>query len=525
MQRWANASLSALIAATLGAQGPKRLEALRLLIFATALKGDLAEATRLANAELDKSDKKSQVAMLHALAQVELVRGRFDAALDFAARADALLQESSETSVSLVLTKAEINLAKGSPRAALNMASKAMQMAGDKASEAAGWDALMRARSGLGKYDEAVKAAEAALVTYLDLGDTDGKAVTLLHLTTVHSDNGQHQKALKAGGMALEHFRQCNSIFEREALDATVRGLVGMEAVSEALRQARQGVAQLEKTGNKKMAALATTTLIRAYRANDKIREAVVAAKDALAIFHDLGEREHEGTMQCEVAKLYLELGQYDQCKELAEEALPLFKELGYVTQGEVTALELIGAAEDAKAKLQLEKDRQDQVDDMMSKLKSALINKDGPKFKEILDKVYSSEFVSTEDVKNTLMPVFERDPEETQNFWDANQPEAWPLPKQMDVDEDQATAGMFESSRSFDRRYLYFLFRVGAMGYGPGFRLLKTCFRKGPASYWSHGHSTLKLKDDHDDWEEYSGFHAGVLDCALQTGAARAQG
>merc|ERR550525_67813 len=122
-------------------------------------------------------------------------------------------------------------------------------------------------------------------------------------------------------------------------------------------------------------------------------------------------------------------------------------------------------------------------------------------------------------------MPVFERDPEDTAEFWDANQPENWPLPSKPELNpDDQAENGHFAVARNFDRRWLYFSFRVGAMGYGPGFRLLKQSYRKGPPSYWAHGHSTLRLKDDHDDWEEYSGFHAGIMDCALQTGAARAQ-
>merc|ERR1711904_679732 len=43
-----------------------------------------------------------------------------------------------------------------------------------------------------------------------------------------------------------------------------------------------------------------------------------------------------------------------------------------------------------------------------------------------------------------------------------------------------------------------------------------------GTAGNYCFGVSTQTLKDDHDDWEESAGWHAGLLDCALQTGACR---
>merc|ERR1719203_1642789 len=68
-------------------------------------------------------------------------------------------------------------------------------------------------------------------------------------------------------------------------------------------------------------------------------------------------------------------------------------------------------------------------------------------------------------------------------------------------------------------------------MGYGPGFRLMKTSFRKGPPATGelgavdglkACGMASLTIKEDHDDWEEYCTYHAGIYDCALQAGAPR---
>merc|ERR1712232_969795 len=89
----------------------------------------------------------------------------------------------------------------------------------------------------------------------------------------------------------------------------------------------------------------------------------------------------------------------------------------------------------------------------------------------------------------------------------------------------DPATTDRYRQSQHFDRRYIYFLFRMGGMGYGPGFRLLRTVYRKGDAGPNATGHTTLSIKEDHDEWEEFTGYHAGIYDCALQTGMAKAQG
>lgn len=507
-------------------------DAERITVVATAVKGQVAEAKMAASSELAKSkssgDKVGQIAMLQALAEIALLEGKSGSALASAKDAEALASEQElGASAAVWLTLAEAQDANGNFKAALAAASKSMQAAtaaGDKQGEATAWDALMCARSGLGKYDEALKAAEAALVTYLDLNDPDGKAVTLFHLAKAHNKSGQYQKAMKAGGMAMEHFRQHGSTaLEQAALAQIVQGLIGMDAKAEALRQAKQGQAQLQKAGDKKNAALVTKSIIAAQAADGKFKEAVIAAKDALAIFRELGDKDHEGEMLVELAKLYARLGQLEQSKDAAEEALPIFKDAGN-SQGEVAALEILGAAEHAKAELQAEQEAQDEKKKLLDAVKTALVNREAEDFKEALTAVYKSEYITEEDITSALMPVFERDPAGATEFWEENHPEEFELPAKYTDMQDYAAEASFQSANVFDRRGLYLGFRYGGMGYGPGFRLLKTAHRKGPPGYWAHGHSTLTLKDDHADWEEYAGWHAGILDCALQTGATRAQ-
>jgi len=509
-------------------------DALGVSIAATAVKGQASEAKSTATSELEKckasGSKVGQVALLQALAEVALIEERPAAALASAQDAEALFAEPGGDqggAASVYLTLADAQLAGENPKAALAAASKAMQSAtaaGDKQGEANAWVALMRARAGLSKFAEAAKAAEGALVTCLDIGDLDGKAVALYRLAQVHNKSKQYTKAMKSGGMAMEHFRQHGStMLEQACLAEIVSGLIGMEAKAEALRQARQGQAQLQKAGDRRMAALATASIIRAYFADSKYKEAVIAAKDALAIFRELGDREHEGTMLVELASVYAQLGQLDLSKDAAAEALPLFKDAGN-TAGEVRALELMGAVEDAKVALQQEKEWQEDKRKLLEAVKTALVNREAADFKEALTAVYKNGYIEAEDLEVTLTPVFERDPAGATEFWEENHPEEFPLPKQFLDAEDFGAETSFKFLKTFDRRQLYLGMRFGGMGYGPAFRLLKTAHRKGPQGYWAHGHSTLTLKDDHADWEEKAGWHAGILDCALQTGSVRAQ-
>lgn len=68
----------------------------------------------------------------------------------------------------------------------------------------------------------------------------------------------------------------------------------------------------------------------------------------------------------------------------------------------------------------------------------------------------------------------------------------------------------------------MYFAFRHGAMGYGPGFRLIKSAYRLGDDRETRQGAGTLNLMDTCPDWEERTAWHPGILDCVLQVGATR---
>lgn len=131
------------------------------------------------------------------------------------------------------------------------------------------------------------------------------------------------------------------------------------------------------------------------------------------------------------------------------------------------------------------------------------------------LEKCYENENVFTENVEEIISPVIETDPEGLYEFFLRNQPEKWKI----NPEEDRKS---FDNSTSFDRRLMYYAFRLGAMGYGPGFRLIKSAHRLGKDLASSQGAGTLNLMDTCPDWEERVFWHPGILDCVLQVGAVR---
>jgi len=213
------------------------------------------------------------------------------------------------------------------------------------------------------------------------------------------------------------------------------------------------------------------------------------------------------------VAVLNMLTGKVDKAKDLADALLPLCQRLGDL-EGEAVMNELIGMAVQERGVFEEKAAKEMEAEELILELKKAMLARDGPKFKSILEKCYENENVFTENVEEIIGPVIETDPEGLYDFFLSNQPEKWKI----NPDEEQK----FDSAAHFDRRLMYYAFRMGAMGYGPGFRLIKQAHRLGNSGPNAQGFGTLNLMDTCPDWEERVFWHPGILDCILQVGAVR---
>merc|ERR1711933_75598 len=142
------------------------------------------------------------------------------------------------------------------------------------------------------------------------------------------------------------------------------------------------------------------------------------------------------------------------------------------------------------------EADRKGALKGKLQALKEAIDARNGDELKVALEALYADETCTQEDVEQILEPLIKKDPEGVFEFLEENveEPE-----EEEPKDNRKGGERVFNQWKHFDRRFMYFMFRVGMMGYGPGFRLLKTVFRMGALSddprKYAFGIATLTYK------------------------------
>ncbi|CAJ1410350.1 unnamed protein product [Effrenium voratum] len=504
-----------------------------LLVEAALLEERIEEARQVATEELAAAEKAKdglrEVAMLRALLLVSLAEGKPLDALELAAKAEAVLLKAAaatpnpQAAGELLLQVAQSHMAQGTTaaqQAALNAALQAVDHFSRAAEGQAGpfeadaWRAVLNARVVLGKFEDGIRAAEAAMVICVDCGDEVGQALCLLNISQAHLARGLPLKAKKAAEKALGQFQEQNSdLLAAEALDVLIQALVGQEQRKDALQRAKQELSAFLSSGDKWATPRMRGCLVKALMNMDKKKEALAEAERALESAQSLKSLRAMNEAMKPVAILNIQLGKVDKAKDLADELLRMSKQLGDL-DGEAVATQLICKAVQERGVFEEKAALEREAEDLIIELKKAMTDRDGPRFKEVLEKCYENENVFTEDVEEIIGPVILTDPDGLYEFFLNNQPEKWKI--------DRADDRKFDAAQQFDRRLLYYVFRLGAMGYGPGFRLVKTDFRLGEPGQSSKAVGTLNLMENCPDWEERTAWHPGLLDCVLQVGAAR---
>ena len=206
-------------------------------------------------------NKLDEVKMLRASLLVKLAEGKPLDALEIAAKAEGLLvtlEKNHKEAGEVLLLVAQAHMLQGTTvgqQAALNAALQAVDhfaKAEEGRGEADSWRVVGDARVALGKFEDGLRATEAAMVICVDCGDEVGQALCLLSLSKAHLVRGLPLKAKKASEKALNLFHeQSSDLLAAAALEILVQALIGQEQRKEALQRAKQELLSFLGSGDK----------------------------------------------------------------------------------------------------------------------------------------------------------------------------------------------------------------------------------------------------------------------------------
>jgi len=223
------------------------------------------DAAKIAEDGLESARKAGngmdEVKMLRASLLVKLAEGKPLDALEIAAKAEGVLmklEKNHQEAGELLLLVAQAHILQGTTvgqQAALNAALQAVDhfaKAEDGRGEANSWRVVFDARVALGRFEDGLRAAEAAMVICADCGDEVGQALCLLSLSKAHLLRGSPVKAKKASEKALNLFHEQNSdLMAAAALEILVQALIKQEQRKEALQRAKQELLSFMGSGDK----------------------------------------------------------------------------------------------------------------------------------------------------------------------------------------------------------------------------------------------------------------------------------
>ena len=187
------------------------------LLQAALLEERINDGAKIAEEGLElarkSGNKLDEVKMLRASLLVKLAEGKPLDALEIAAKAEGLLvtlEKKHKEAGEVLLLVAQAHMLQGTTvgqQAALNAALQAVDhfaKAEEGRGEADSWRVVGDARVALGKFEDGLRATEAAMVICVDCGDEVGQALCLLSLSKAHLVRGLPLKAKKSLGESFE---------------------------------------------------------------------------------------------------------------------------------------------------------------------------------------------------------------------------------------------------------------------------------------------------------------------------------
>jgi tetratricopeptide (TPR) repeat protein len=185
----------------------------------------------------------------------------------------------------------------------------------------------------LGRYDEAVDHLCRAQSAFAEIGDIRLLGYALGNLAAAYSELGRHDEALALLERSLAHCRQTAD----RGGEASALGTIGAVharsgRLTEALEYLDQALAISRETAERSLETETLNTMGESLLAMKDAEAAVARHRAALTLALRAGDRYEQARARDGMAQALHGVGQTDQAREQAEQALALFSALGVST-------------------------------------------------------------------------------------------------------------------------------------------------------------------------------------------------
>jgi tetratricopeptide (TPR) repeat protein len=265
---------------------------------------------------------------------------------------------------------------------------------------------LRRFAEAEGLFRQALKLAE-------EISDKAGEEGALGNLGVVFQNTGRHQEAVENFQAAMEVARaRGHRAGEASALHGLARVHLDLRNYGKVTEFGGEARRIAHEIGQPHTEAVVLTTLGRAATSEDKFETAVGLLSEGLDLSRTTGQKALEAGMHQNLALALKCVGRREEAVQHAREALAIFRQLGMQTDVQVTEL-LIERIQPASVGSDVETGGSNLVGLLMEWMKIPAI--DVADSKEFL--IEHQDVLMTEEAENLLLQMTGRDPENKDNF------------------------------------------------------------------------------------------------------------
>jgi len=306
-----------------------------------------------------------------------------------------------------------------------------------------------------------------------------------------------------------------------KALGVVVKAYLAMENSFDALMAAKDELAMIKRGKSDEVAMTAASDLLYdVYMARGEYKAALEVVEEILPLVKASGEKEKQAVTLNKLAELKISLRKAADAVGPAQEAKTIFEELGS-KDGIMQADRMLSWAYVEKGSPDKAPNRQDALK-ALQELEQAALSQARSRWESAIEDLNKTYAFSQKDMKKVIDKALEEDKKGATEFF-----------KEVGIEVGESAVAKTADGeclhfREIPQSHTYMSFRFGGLGYGPRFRYQHSCkattgSARGPTTEDKQWYATgvVEIKECADDWERQLQFNPGILDCGLQLGAA----